>query len=137
YGFIIYYPRDWGYVQAMDSYIVNASADRTIEYYVDFYPEENTLEGILSEWQDDNNLTLLDEPQEAEYNRKAGLVVPFSGESDGIFYSGYAFITTSADGTKGAAIYMTWVEEEPNFDMFESNMSYNNYGIPPELPTSS
>ncbi|MDX2078193.1 MAG: clostripain-related cysteine peptidase [bacterium] len=137
YGFVIYFPRDWGYVQDMGDYIFNANFDKTIEYYVDFYPEENTLEGILSVWQADNNVTLLDEPQEAEYNRKAGLVVSFTGEDREISYNGYAFITTSADGTKGAVVYMTWIETEPNFELFESNMGYNNYGIPPEIPTSS
>lgn len=139
YGMVIQYRRNWNYMQSADDnrYIITESPDKTLQYVVEFYPETNDTDDILAQWLDTTGYTLQSDPQETAYNGKTGVIVAFDGADDEFLYSGYAFITTSSDDSKGMVFYLVARDIQATQDEFDSLMSFNDYGISADISTTN
>jgi hypothetical protein len=139
YGVVINYPRNWNYIQPADdnSYVITESLDKTVQYVVEFYPETTDTDEILAEWVDTNGYTLQSDPQETVYNGKTGMIVAFDGTDGEFLYSGYAFITTSNDESKGMVFYIIAIDIPTEQELFDTLMSFNDYGTSAEISVTA
>ncbi|MDX2076337.1 MAG: clostripain-related cysteine peptidase [bacterium] len=134
YGFKLYYPQNFEFFTGNilpdeNSTIFTLNATKTLEYWIDFYPNVITLEEALSEWQAFSGYPIVEDPQNVVYNGKEGLRFRFQFESERGLYDGYAFITLSADETHAIAFNPMWVNEPANLPYFEWLMNNNYYGV--------
>jgi len=139
YGFKLYYPQSFDFFAGtifpdVNSTIYTVNQSQTLEYWIDFYPNITTLEDARSEWIAYSGYPIVEESQEVVYNGKSGLRLRFQFEGEQGAYDGYAFITLSADGTKGVAFNPMWVNTPADLEQFEWLMNNNYYGVAVEPP---
>jgi hypothetical protein len=139
YGFKLYYPQNFEFFSGTifpDEYstIFTLNTAKTLEYWIDLYPNATTLEEAFSEWQA-VGYPIVEEPQDVVYNGKEGLRFRFQFESEQGLYDGYAFITLSADETRAMAFNPMWVNLPADLAYFEWLMNNNYYGVDVEPPT--
>jgi len=139
YGFVLNYPLNWGYMGLVEDdgypYLTARSGDGFSIYVIEMIDDTANLDDLLTTWTEERGYEVMSDATPVTYNNKEGLLIEiYATDEYDISYNGYAFITTSADGTKGIVFYIVWVDTEPSPEIFDLHMTIHDYGIEPDLP---
>ncbi len=140
YGFTLNYPRRFGYLSEVieegHKYLIARNPDGAI-YIVDFFADTADYDAILDAWQNFRGFTRTSDPEPVTYNGKDGWLLSYEFEDElGNVYSGYGFLTTSADNTHGIVLQVFWTNLVADILEFDFLMNLHQYGIAPELPNA-